>query len=188
MKTSPSRVLTINAGSSSVKFAVYRLGGPLSLELHGKIDRIGLEGTHLIFQDTATDQQESLPVAVVDHSAAAMFLIDWLEGWKFFDAIRAVGHRVVHGMAHAEPTFVTTTLVGELHRITPYAPDHLPQELGLIQALHHRHPGLPQLACFDTSFHCTMPRVARLLPIPRRYEAMGPAWRRCVMARASTRA
>lgn len=173
MKTSPPRVLTINAGSSSIKFAVYRVGDPLLLELHGKIDRIGLEGTHLIFHDTATDQQESLPVAVVDHSAAAMFLIDWLEGWKFFDAIRAVGHRVVHGMAHAEPTFVTTTLVGELHRITPYAPDHLPQELGLIQALHHRHPGLPQLACFDTSFHCTMPRVARLLPIPRRYEALG---------------
>ncbi len=148
-------VLTINAGSSSVKFAVYRVGDPLSLELHGKIDRIGLEGTHLIVQDTATGQQESLPVAVADHSVAAMFLIDWLEGRKVFDAIRAVGHRVVHGMAHAEPTFVTTTLVGELHRITPYAPDHLPQELGLIQALHHRHPGLPQLACFDTSFHCT---------------------------------
>jgi acetate kinase len=145
----------------------------LVLELHGKIDRIGLHGTHLIFQDKATDQQESLQVALADHSAAAMFLIDWLEGRKVFEAIQAVGHRVVHGMAHAEPTLVTTTLVGELHRITPYAPDHLPQEIGLIQALHHRHPELPQLACFDTSFHCTMPRVAKMLPIPRRYETLG---------------
>jgi len=173
MKTSALRVLTINAGSSSVKFAVYRVGDPLFLELHGKMDRIGLEGTQLIFQDTATDQQESLPVAVADHSAAAMILIDWLEGRQVFAAIRAVGHRVVHGMAHAEPTFVTKTLLGELRRTMPYAPDHFPQELGLIQALHHRHPGLPQLACFDTSFHCTMPRVARQLPIPRRYEALG---------------
>jgi acetate kinase len=150
-------VLTLNAGSSSVKFAVYRVGVPLLLELHGKMDRIGLDGTHLIFQDTATDQQQSLAVAVADHSAAAMFLIDWLEGRQVFDTIRAVGHRVVHGMAHAEPMLVTTTLLGELHRITSYAPDHLPQELGLIQALHSRHPELPQLACFDTSFHCTMP-------------------------------
>ena len=138
-------VLTLNVGSSSVKFAIYRVGDPLLLELHGKMDRIGLEGTHLIFQDTATDQQESLAVPVADHSAAAMFLIDWLEERQVFDAVRAVGHRVVHGMAHAEPTLVTTTLVGELHRITSYAPDHLPQELGLIQALHARHPELQLL-------------------------------------------
>lgn len=173
MKAVPPCVLTINAGSSSIKFAVYRVGDPSLLELHGKIDRIGLEGTHLIFQDTATDHQESLPVATSDHEAAAMFLIKWLEERKVFDSIGAVGHRVVHGMAHAEPTLVTTTLVEELRRITPYAPNHLPQELDLIQALHHRHPDLQQLACFDTSFHCTMPRVARLLPIPRRYEALG---------------
>lgn len=64
-------------------------------------------------------------------------------------------------------------MVGELHRITPSAPNHLPQALVLIQALHHRNPEMPQLACFDTSFHCTMPRVARLLPIPRRYSALG---------------
>lgn len=166
-------VLTLNAGSSSVKFAVYRVGVPLLLELHGKMDRIGLDGTHLIFQDTAKDQQQSLPFAAADHSAAAMLLIDWLERRQVFDAVRAVGHRVAHGMAHAEPTLVTATLVSELHRITSYAPDHLPQELGLIQALHSRHPGLPQMACFDTSFHCTMPRVAKMLPIPRRYEALG---------------
>ena len=173
MKPVSPCVLTINAGSSSTKFAVYRVGESLSLEIHGKIDRIGLEGTHLIFNDPARDQQESLPITAADHAACGQFLIDWLEERNVFDSVRAVGHRVVHGMAHAEPTLVTTTLVGELHRITPYAPDHLPQELGLIQALHHRHPDLPQLACFDTSFHCTMPRVARLLPIPRRYEALG---------------
>lgn len=173
MKPLPPCVLTINAGSSSIKFAVYQVGEPLLLGIHGKIDRIGLEGTHLVFNDPARDQQESLAITAADHAASGRFLLDWLDERHVFDSVQAVGHRVVHGMAHAEPTLVTTTLIGELHRITPYAPDHLPQELGMIQALHHRHPKLPQLACFDTSFHCSMPRVARLLPIPRRYEALG---------------
>mgnify|MGYP003669058628 CR=1 FL=1 len=166
-------ILALNAGSSSIKFSVYHIDQSLALGLHGKIDRIDLEGTHLIFNDPAKDQQESLPIAEADHAASGKFLIDWLEERHVFDSVRAVGHRVVHGMAHAEPTLITTKLVGELHHITPYAPDHLPQEIDLIQTLHHRHPKLPQLACFDTSFHCTMPRVARLLPIPRRYEAQG---------------
>jgi acetate kinase len=173
MKASPPYVLTINAGSSSIKFAVYQVGTPLLLHLHGKMDRIGLDGTHLTFRNTATGAQEKLHVAAAGHAEAAMVLIDWLEARLVFDAVQAVGHRVVHGMAHAEPTLVTPTLVGELSRITSYAPNHLPQELGLIQALHSRHPELPQLACFDTSFHCTMPRVAKMLPIPRRYETLG---------------
>ncbi len=173
MKTSPPYVLTINAGSSSIKFAVYQVGTPLLLQLHGKMDRIGLDGTHLSFRNTATGAQEKLHVAAAGHAEAAMVLIDWLEARQVFDAVQAVGHRVVHGMAHAEPTLVTPTLFEELRRITPYAPNHLPQELGLIQALHSRHPELPQLACFDTSFHCTMPRVAKMLPIPRRYETLG---------------
>jgi acetate kinase len=173
MKTSPPRVLTINAGSSSIKFAVYRVGDSLLLELHGKVDRIGLEGTHLIFQDTAADQQESLPMVAPDHAAATQFLMQWLEERQVFDSVKAVGHRMVHGMAHAEPALITTKLVGELHHIMPYAPNHLPQELGLFQALQSRHPELPQVAGFDTSFHCTMPRVAKMLPIPRRYEALG---------------
>ena len=173
MKAFPPCVLTINAGSSSIKFAVYQADKSLLPGLHGKVDRIGLEGSYLIFNDPSGDQQGSLPMDASDHVAAAKFLIEWLEQRKVFDSVRATGHRVVHGMAHAEPALITTKLVGELHRITPYAPNHLPQALALIQALHHRHPEMPQLACFDTSFHCTMPRVAKLLPIPRRYSAMG---------------
>jgi len=169
----PPCVLTINAGSSSIKFAVYQADKSLLPGLHGKVDRIGLDGSYLIFNDPSRDQQESLPMAAPDHAAAIQFLIHWLEERQVFDSVKAVGHRIVHGMAHAEPALITTKLVGELHRITPYAPNHLPQALVLVQALHHRHPDMPQLACFDTSFHCTMPRVARLLPIPRRYSAMG---------------
>ena len=76
-------------------------------------------------------------------------------------------------MRHSEPERVTPKLLAELRRITPYDPDHLPREIGLIEAFLRRHPKLPQVACFDTAFHRTMPRVARLLPIPRRYAAKG---------------
>jgi acetate kinase len=76
-------------------------------------------------------------------------------------------------MKHSEPERVTPKLVAELRRITPYDPDHLPREIGLMDAFVRRHPKLPQVACFDTAIHRTMPRVARLLPVPRRYAAKG---------------
>jgi acetate kinase len=79
----------------------------------------------------------------------------------------------VYGMQHTEPELVTPELLEELHRISPYDPDHLPGEIELIEAFRRRHPKLPQVACFDTAFHRTMPRVAKLLPIPRRYDAKG---------------
>src|SRR6202030_3680514 len=86
----------------------------------------------------------------------------------------AVGHRVVHGGAtYSEPQRITAALVEELHRLSPFDPEHLPAEILLTEALHRRFPDLPQVACFDTAFHHELPRVARLLPIPRRYEAQG---------------
>ena len=112
-------------------------------------------------------------LAANDHGSAVVFLLDWLESQPVFASVEAAGHRVVHGMKHSEPERVTPKLLAELHRITPYDPDHLPREIGLIEALSRRHPGLPQVACFDTAFHRTMPRVAKLLPIPRRRAARG---------------
>jgi acetate kinase len=100
-------------------------------------------------------------------------LLDWLETLPDFASVKAVGHRVVHGMKHTEPEIVTPELLAELHRISPYDPDHLPREIELIEAFRLRHPELPQVACFDTAFHQTMPRVAKLLPIPRRFDAKG---------------
>ncbi len=76
-------------------------------------------------------------------------------------------------MKHTEPEMVTKKLLNELRRISPNDPDHLPREIELIEALRQRHPKLPQVACFDTAFHQTMPRVAKLLPIPRRFDAKG---------------
>jgi acetate kinase len=76
-------------------------------------------------------------------------------------------------MKHLEPELVTQELLDELHRLRPYDPDHLPREIELIEAFRQRHPKLPQVACFDTAFHRRMPRVAKLLPIPRRFDAKG---------------
>jgi acetate kinase len=117
--------------------------------------------------------QVAFPLAAADHHTAVGSLLDWLESQPVFPSVKAAGHRVVQGMKHSEPEKVTPKLLAELHRITAYDPDHRPRELSLIEALRRRHPKLPQVACFDTAFHRTMPPVARLLPIPRRYAAKG---------------
>ena len=108
-----------------------------------------------------------------DHKSAVTFLLDWLEEQDGFASIGAVGHRVVHGMQHTAPELVNQDLLDELHRISPYDPEHLPREIELIEAFRQRHPKLPQVACFDTAFHRDLPRVAKLLPIPRRYQTQG---------------
>jgi len=166
-------LLTINGGSSSIRFALYEESEPLRRRLDGKVDRIGLSGTNLTFKDSTAQSRESRTIDIDNHGSAVAFLLDWLETQQAFASLKAVGHRVVHGMTRSEPEQVTAELLDELHRITPYDPEHLPLEIELIVAIRQRHPTLPQVACFDTAFHRTMPRVASLLPIPRRYEAAG---------------
>jgi acetate kinase len=173
MKKTGQYILNINGGSSSIKFALYQVDEPLKRALYGKVDRIGLGGTNLTFRDTDGKPQAELSLAASDHKSAANSLIDWLEKQNGFESIIAVGHRVVHGMQHTAPELVTRELLDELHRIRPYDPEHLPREIELIEAFRRRYPELPQVACFDTAFHRTMPRVARLLPIPRRFDAKG---------------
>jgi acetate kinase len=166
-------LLTINAGSSSIRFALYAEGEPLRRVLGGIVDRVGFAGTNLTCSDPDGNVQESRAMGSDDPHSAVASLLDWLEAQPHFASVQAVGHRVVHGMAHAEPERVTPELLAELHRIEPLDPEHLPLEIELMEALHQRDPALPQVACFDTAFHRTLPRVARLLPIPRRYEAKG---------------
>jgi len=173
MKPGSPCVLTINGGSSSIKFALFEAVGLLGRILDGNVDRVGLSGTNLTFRDSTGKSPDSRIIDTNDRGSAVAFLLDWLETQQVFSSIEAVGHRVVHGMTHSEPERVTPELLDELHRITPYDPDHLPLEIHLIEAFRQRYPRLPQVACFDTAFHRTMPRVAKLLPIPRRYEAKG---------------
>ncbi len=166
-------VLTINGGSSSIKFALYAAGEPLTRGLHGTVDRIGLSGTNLTFQDSGTGDKSTQALPASDHKSAGAFLIHWLEQREVFDSTGAVGHRMVQGMQHSAPELVTPELLTELRGFSPFDPEHLPGEIELIEAFGQCHPKLPQVVCFDTAFHHGMPRVAKMLPIPRRYEAKG---------------
>ena len=166
-------VLAINSGSSSIKFALYRIDGPLERILYGKVDRIGLKGTNLDFNNLKKKKKGNLRIEISDHKSVANFLMDWLEKQIDFSLISGVGHRVVFGMKHTEPELITQKRLDELHRIIPYDSDHLPSEIELINVFSQRYPNLKQIACFDTAFHSKMPRVAKLLAIPRRFDSLG---------------
>jgi acetate kinase len=166
-------VLTINGGSSSIKFAVYRLGPTLERGLQGSIDRIGLPGTQLSISDSVQGKGEARSVNAADHASAIEVLLDCVAERTVIESIQAVGHRIVHGLQLAEPRRVTPEILEDLRRINPIDPDHLPAEIALIEAVGRRYPRLLQVVCFDTAFHRTMPRVARILPIPRRFDALG---------------
>ena len=171
MAATPASVLAINAGSSSIKFALYPAGPRLASSLHGQLDRIGLDGTTLSWTTSSGSAERRLDPT--DRETATDLLIDWLETQDVFGSISAVGHRLVHGLARTEPAHITPDVLAELHRAKAYAPDHLPREIEFIETLSVRYPGLTQIACFDTAFHGAMPAVAKLLPIPRRYYAQG---------------
>ena len=167
-------ILTINAGSSSIKFALFRTGPPLVRALSGKIERIGLPGAELVVTDLMSRETERATILAPDHAACVAPLVDVLERKAGLSTLRAVGHRVVHGGSrYSRPQRVDPEVMSELRRLSPYDPEHLPAEIVLIEAFQKRCPDLPQVACFDTAFHHDMPRVARLLPIPRRYFAEG---------------
>lgn len=174
MKPANPRILTINGGSSSIKFALFDAGHSLRRLFEGGIERIGLPQSTFRVQGAHPADNFSRLVAVPDHTSAAGVVMDWVEGRTERDAPTAVGHRVVHGgPKFGKPQRITADMLEELQRLSPFAPDHLPPEILLTQAFHRRFPHLPQVACFDTAFHHDLPRVAQMLPIPRRYEAQG---------------
>jgi acetate kinase len=174
MKPTNPRILTINGGSSSIKFALFEAGDSLRRILEGGIERIGLPEATLRVQDLKPADNFSRSVIAPDHTVAVEVLMDWIKERLGRDALAAVGHRVVHGGPnYNEPQRITAEMIEELHRLSPFDPEHLPEEILLTEAFHRRFPDLPQVACFDTAFHHDLPLVARLLPIPRRYEAKG---------------
>ena len=165
--------LVLNSGSSSIKFALFKASEPPRRLLDGKVDRIGLTGTNLVVNDPKNALHDTRTIDASDHRTAVEFLLDWFETQTLFESVSAVGHRIVHGMKHIEPEFITQELLNELHHIATNFPEHLPREIELIKAIRQRHPAWPQVACFDTAFHRNMQRVAKLLPIPRRYTEKG---------------
>ena len=166
-------VLTINGGSSSIKFALYRADAPTVRLLAGKIERIGLSKPILTIHDGAGKTAPRV-IAAADHRAAGEFLIGWLDHHVGFANVVGLGHRVVHGgIKLNEAQRITPQLVAELRRISPYDPEHMPSGIQLMDVFRRRHPKLAQVACFDTAFHRDMPRVAKLLAIPRRFDVKG---------------
>ncbi len=166
-------ILSINGGSSSIKFSLYKIKEPLEQLFNGEIENIGTKKSILNFNNTKNQHKNSIDFEASDHDQAANHLIDWLEKQEHFDSVKAIGHRIVHGMKHTEPEIVTDDLLNELKKISAFDPEHLPEEIRLIEVFKKRYPALKQIACFDTSFHTSMPVVAKLLSIPRRYYEMG---------------
>ena len=164
-------VLTINAGSSSIRFAVYRIGGVPRRLLAGSIDAMGSKHPTLSISEPDGAVHGARPLAAGDQRATIRLLLDWLESQPAYDAVSAVGHRIVCGTNDTEARPITATLLKELRRLSSYDADHLPQQIALIDEVARRRPDVRQVACFDSAFHRTMPRVAMLLPIPRQSAA-----------------
>ena len=166
-------ILIINGGSSSIKFALYKQGNLSAKIFYGQLSRVGLPHSEFTFHHLNTGEKQTIPFNGQDFTSAIAWLMDWLEKRVDMTRVIAIGHRVVHGMQHREPSLITAELLLALKQCIPYDPDHLPNEIKLVEAFRQQHPQIDQFACFDTAFHQTMPRVARLLAVPRRFDALG---------------
>jgi acetate kinase len=148
----PRRILTVNSGSSSIKYSVYETGFDEKCLLTGKLENLG------------ADRRE----------AALERFHDELRAKNALDGVSAIGYRIVHGgMHHGEPELLTPELLAELKTLAPLAPDHLPDQILAIEFFTRQMPGLSQVACFDTAFHRTMPRVAQLYGLTRELAEQG---------------
>lgn len=163
-------ILCLNAGSSSLKFAVYRrtpnLEGETTPLAAGAVERIGLSQSRLRVSTEGAGGTET-EGEYKDHSSAVQAVLDVLER-RGLPALDAAGHRLVHGgPTHTTPERLDARLMESLRELAPLAPLHLPGELSVIEAVSARFPALPQVVCFDTAFHHRMPEEARRLPLPR---------------------
>ncbi len=174
MTFAAAHILTINGGSSSIKFALFEANALLRPVLVGEVARIGQPQATLVVKGPNSTDSASQAVTAPSHAAAVGILLDWIERRGLHDTLAATGHRLVHGGPEFyEPQRITETMMKKLRGLSPFDPEHMPEELLLVEAFHRRFPRLHQVACFDTAFHHDLPRVARMLPIPRRYEALG---------------
>jgi acetate kinase len=163
--------LVLNAGSSSLKFCVYgrRETEAWRLEARGQVEGIGT-APRFSAKDGAGERlaEHELDKGVRDGRGALDALASWLRSRFAGARVLAVGHRVVHGGAQfTGPTIVTPQVLEDLRKLIPLAPLHQPHNLAAIEAVSERLPGVPQVACFDTSFHRGQPAVAELVPLPR---------------------
>jgi acetate kinase len=171
---SEGHILTVNAGSSSIKFAIFTASDLPQRILSGQVERIGNPDAQLVAKHAGKAEEERQPIQAQTHQKAAESIARYIHQSLGPDAIAAIGHRVVHGgIALLDHQLITPDLIDGLRRAQPLDMAHLPREIALIEAFGSSFPGRPQIACFDTAFHRDMPRVARLLPIPRQFTDAG---------------
>ena len=169
-----SSVLTLNAGSSSLKFALFHFAGRQTEITRGKLDGIGKPDAKLALKNSSSNEESETRVDATRSSALLDSILNALSSFAQLETLAGVGHRVVHGGPRFNsPQRVTAELIRELQALTPLDPEHLPAEIELIEVIQKRAPALPQIVCFDTAFHHALPRVAQLLPLPRRYFEAG---------------
>ena len=174
MASTKPLILTLNGGSSSIKFALFEVSDVPQRVLGGTIERIGQPHAALETKGLDAADHAAHAVKAPDHAAAVEVLMDEIQQRLGGDVIAAVGHRVVQGGPnYSAPQLITDALIEDVRRLFSFDPEHLPEEILLIEAVRRRFPDLPQVACFDTAFHHDLPRVAQLLAIPRRYEKQG---------------
>jgi acetate kinase len=174
-------ILVLNAGSSSIKFAIFTLakeGATLDLVYRGQVQGIGSQHTEFIVEHTQASGVEELAVdeniVFANHEAALQALLEWLQKQAAGLHLIAVGHRVVHGGAFfTAPVIIDADVLTKLEALLPLAPLHQVHNLAAIEAFNRIDPGLLQVACFDTAFHRTMPAVAQTFALPRSLTAEG---------------
>ena len=167
--------LVLNAGSSSLKFCVFERppGERWHLEARGQVEGIGTS-PRLTAKDENGESLANQDVAAHDAKEALDTLAGWLRSKYGGSRVLGVGHRVVHGGARfSGPTILNADVMRELYQLVPLAPLHQPYNLAAIEAVFERLPGIPQVACFDTSFHRGQPAVAELIPLPRELRQQG---------------
>lgn len=165
-------ILTINGGSSSIKFALHFANSKFTCLLSGNIERIGLSNSTFTWKDNKGNKEEK-EINTTNFESVVEMLNSFLVSRVDFAHVVVLGHRVVHGMNRKKHEIVTHDLLVELKGMIPFAPEHLPHEIAIMKIFERIHPKLLQVACFDTVFHHELPRVAQMLPIPRKFEEKG---------------
>jgi acetate kinase len=162
-------VLALNSGSSSLKFAIYAVSAVEErLTAAGELSRIGSDNGQIVIRDLAGGPSIERSATLPDHAAALRLLLDTLNAHSASWRYAAIGHRVVHGaLDFIAPTRIGAAVMRTLRELIPLAPEHLPQAIAIIDAVTAAHPDLPQVACFDTAFHHTVPEVAHAYAFPR---------------------
>jgi acetate kinase len=167
MAEAATPVLCINAGSSSLKLALFEVGDGERRLAGGAVERIGLPEGRLRLSDSRDETVVDSPGRFADGESAVHAALEALDRLALA-APAAVGHRIVHGGPdHVAPEGIDACLLAALRDLVPFAPLHLPPQIDAIEAVARRRPGVPQVACFDTAFHCRLPSVARRFPLPR---------------------